>query len=66
VLGSLHLTWVALFVHGRFDVILIDPPWEEYARRAPSMVEDNEVWTWEQIMELDISGIADSPCFVFL
>jgi hypothetical protein len=51
---------------GRFDVILIDPPWEEYARRAPAMVEDDEVWSWEQIMELDISGIADTPCFVFL
>lgn len=50
----------------RFDVILIDPPWEEYARRAPAMVEDDEVWSWEQIMELDISGIADTPCFVFL
>ena len=22
----------------KFDVILVDPPWEEYVRRAPGMV----------------------------
>lgn len=27
----------------KFDVILIDPPWEEYVRRAPGFVNDTEV-----------------------
>ena len=47
-------------------MILIDPPWEEYVRRAPGFVQDTEVWTWEQIRDLDIDAIADTPCFLFL
>jgi mRNA (2'-O-methyladenosine-N6-)-methyltransferase len=49
-------------------VVLIDPPWEEYVRRAPGFVreQDKEVWSWQQIMNLDIKGIADNPSFVFL
>jgi mRNA (2'-O-methyladenosine-N6-)-methyltransferase len=52
----------------RFDVVLIDPPWEEYVRRAPGFVkdQDKEVWSWQQIMNLDIKSIADNPSFVFL
>lgn len=51
----------------RFDVILIDPPWEEYVRRAPGFVsKDEEVWTWQQIQDLNIGAISDEPSFVFL
>lgn len=28
----------------RFDVILIDPPVEEYARRAPGMIDSAAIW----------------------
>ena len=28
--------------------VLIDPPWEEYARRAPHAA-DEETWTWQQV-----------------
>jgi hypothetical protein len=67
----LHNTWpycaqfnVLLFC--RFDVILIDPPWEEYVRRAPGFVSDTDFWTWQEIQNLDIGAIADGPSFVFL
>eukprot|EP00198_Chlamydomonas_reinhardtii_P000912 XP_001690247.1 predicted protein [Chlamydomonas reinhardtii] len=50
----------------KFDVILVDPPWEEYVRRAPGMVADPEVWSWQDIQALDIEAVADNPCFLFL
>eukprot|EP00891_Asterochloris_glomerata_P004925 jgi/Astpho2/4925/Aster-05852 len=49
----------------KFDVVLIDPPWEEYARRAPG-VGDTATWTWQEIIALDIDAVTDSPGFVFL
>jgi len=48
----------------RFDVVLIDPPWEEYARRAPGI--DIATWTWQEIMKLEIEAITDTPSFLFL
>ena len=59
---------VILCPFGRFDVVLIDPPWEEYVRRAPGFVkdQDREVWGWQQIRDLDIGAVADDPSFVFL
>jgi len=53
----------------KFDVILIDPPWEEYRSRCPSAVVQNmnrEVWTFEEIMNLRIDLIAHNPSFIFL
>ncbi|KXZ54988.1 hypothetical protein GPECTOR_3g153 [Gonium pectorale] len=50
----------------KFDVILVDPPWEEYVRRAPGLVSDPEVWSWQEIQALEIEAIADTPCFLFL
>lgn len=50
----------------KFDVILVDPPWEEYQRRAPGLLAETEVWTWQQIRDLEIERIADTPSFVFL
>lgn len=58
----------SLGLWSRFDVVLIDPPWEEYVRRAPGFIkeQDREVWGWQQIRDLDIGAIADDPSFVFL
>ncbi|EIE18381.1 hypothetical protein COCSUDRAFT_20697, partial [Coccomyxa subellipsoidea C-169] len=48
----------------KFDVVLVDPPWEEYARRAPGI--DVPSWPWQDIMKLEIEAIVDVPSFVFL
>lgn len=49
----------------KFDVVLIDPPWEEYVRRAPG-VGQGESWSWQQIKNLEVDKITDNPSFVFL
>lgn len=48
----------------KFDVILIEPPLEEYQRTCGAT--NFELWNWEQIMELDIGEIAANRSFVFL
>ncbi len=48
----------------KFDIVLIDPPWEEYARRAPGI--DIATWTWQEIMKLEVEAITDTPSFLFL
>lgn len=48
----------------KFDVVLVDPPWEEYARRAPGI--DIPTWPWQDIVKLEIEAIVDTPSFVFL
>lgn len=52
----------------QFDVILVDPPWDEYARRAAALGGDAscESWTWEEICALKVEDLADTPCFLFL
>ena len=56
----------------KFDVVLIDPPWEEYRRRKSVATgelddcEDVEVWTPQEIMNLRIDAITDTPSFCFL
>nr|XP_027111524.1 N6-adenosine-methyltransferase non-catalytic subunit MTB-like [Coffea arabica] len=50
----------------KFDVILVDPPWEEYVHRAPGVTDHMEYWTFEEIMNLKIEAIADTPSFIFL
>ena len=50
----------------KFDVVRVDPPWEEYSRRAPGLLKDPEAWAWKEIMALEIENIADNPSFVFL
>lgn len=52
----------------KFDVILIDPPWEEYNRRDPtlSLTSNNAFWTLEEMMQLKVDQIAESPCFLWL
>ncbi|KAL6645507.1 hypothetical protein ACP70R_017115 [Stipagrostis hirtigluma subsp. patula] len=54
------------FFGTKFDVILIDPPWEEYTHRAPGITDHIEYWSAEEIMDLKIEAIADTPSFVFL
>ncbi|TYJ25943.1 hypothetical protein E1A91_A07G083700v1 [Gossypium mustelinum] len=54
------------FFGTKFDVILIDPPWEEYVHRAPGVADHIEYWTFEEIMNLKIEAIADTPSFIFL
>ncbi|KAK9749421.1 hypothetical protein RND81_02G124500 [Saponaria officinalis] len=54
------------FFGTKFDVILVDPPWEEYVHRAPGVTDHMESWTFEDIMNLKIEAIADTPSFIFL
>ena len=49
----------------KFDVVLIDPPWQEYARRAPGAGPDI-TWNWQAIKALEIEAITAVPSFVFL
>lgn len=48
----------------KFDVILIDPPLEEYQRTQG--VTKTKFWSWESIMQLEIEEIAAPRSFVFL
>ncbi|KAK4774143.1 hypothetical protein SAY87_029162 [Trapa incisa] len=54
------------FFGTKFDVILVDPPWEEYVHRAPGVADHMEYWTFEEILNLKIEAIADIPSFIFL
>ncbi|KAE9589072.1 putative mRNA (2'-O-methyladenosine-N(6)-)-methyltransferase [Lupinus albus] len=54
------------FFGTKFDVILVDPPWEEYVHRAPGVADHMDYWTFEEIMNLKIEAIADIPSFIFL
>lgn len=45
------------FFGTKFDVILVDPPWEEYVHRAPGVTDHMESWTFEEIMNLKIEVI---------
>ncbi|KAG6524331.1 hypothetical protein ZIOFF_014237 [Zingiber officinale] len=52
------------FFGTKFNVILVDPPWEEYVHRAPGITDYPEYWTFEQIRDLKIEAIADTPSFI--
>eukprot|EP01062_Namystynia_karyoxenos_P056701 TRINITY_DN47619_c0_g1_i1.p1 TRINITY_DN47619_c0_g1~~TRINITY_DN47619_c0_g1_i1.p1 ORF type:complete len:588 (+),score=151.51 TRINITY_DN47619_c0_g1_i1:68-1765(+) len=49
----------------QFDVILVDPPWEEYARRAPGCA-DLEWWPRSRIERLPIAELSANPSVCFL
>ena len=57
---------------GKFDAIYCDPPWEEYEKRAKAMniYQNNPEYyksmTFNEIAELKIDEISDSPSFLFL
>jgi len=48
----------------KFDVILIEPPLEEYQRSLG--VTNVDFWSWDQIMEMDIGEVAAPRSFIFL
>ena len=48
----------------KFDVILIEPPLEEYSRTYG--VTNTQFWDWDKIMALDIVEVSAPRCFVFL
>lgn len=50
----------------KFDVILIEPPLEEYQRRASGITFSWEPWDFEDIMNLKIEEIASPRSFVFI
>lgn len=50
-----------------FDVLLIDPPWEEYVHRTPgSSPTQANSWTLDELKALPINEIAENPSFLFL
>eukprot|EP00919_Chromeraceae_sp_WS-2016_P036957 GHVR01087868.1.p1 GENE.GHVR01087868.1~~GHVR01087868.1.p1 ORF type:complete len:290 (+),score=62.68 GHVR01087868.1:50-919(+) len=53
----------------KFDVILVDPPWHEYRRRAAHALhahEDLTPWSLEELKKLRVDLICDTPSFLFL
>jgi hypothetical protein len=50
----------------KFDVLLIEPPLEEYQRTRGVTGGDVEFWGWDQIMALDIPSVAAPRSFIFL
>ena len=48
----------------KFDVILIEPPLEEYARSYG--VTNVKFWDWDKIMALDIAEVSAQRSFIFL
>jgi len=51
----------------KFDVIYVDPPWEEYSRRAAGKtLQPIPYWTYEEIENLNIEEITATPCFLFI
>ncbi|CAO1355174.1 unnamed protein product [Diamesa hyperborea] len=49
----------------KFDVILIEPPLEEYIKGSTSTPPGN-FWNWDEILNLEIDSIAAHRSFVFL
>lgn len=49
----------------KFDVILIEPPLEEY-QRTRGVTGDIDFVNWEEIINLDIPAVAASRSFLFL
>lgn len=50
----------------KFDVVYIDPPLEEYQRRASGTAFSWKPWTWEEILKLEIEKVAAQRSFLFL
>lgn len=58
-----------LSVLGKFDVILIDPPWEEYYTSTDGVKLEstsNDSWTFDEIADLKIDQISEACSFLFL
>ncbi|RUP52261.1 hypothetical protein BC936DRAFT_149830 [Jimgerdemannia flammicorona] len=51
----------------KFDVILIDPPLEEYCRRSPLTAgKSRDYWSYEEIANLKIEDVAANPSFIWI
>eukprot|EP01054_Gregarina_sp_Poly1_P001665 Gregarina_sp_Poly_1__1664@NODE_1426_length_4172_cov_147_675761_g932_i1_p2_GENE_NODE_1426_length_4172_cov_147_675761_g932_i1NODE_1426_length_4172_cov_147_675761_g932_i1_p2_ORF_typecomplete_len430_score67_44MTA70/PF05063_14/1_3e45Methyltrans_SAM/PF10672_9/0_089MethyltransfD12/PF02086_15/0_2_NODE_1426_length_4172_cov_147_675761_g932_i120833372 len=50
----------------QFDVILIDPPWEEYRRRTPNApkLDTRRTWSLQDLKNLRVDLLADNQCFL--
>lgn len=51
-------------LNSKFDVILVEPPLEEYQRTYG--VTNMKFWTWDEIMKLEIEEVAAPRSFIFL
>ena len=51
---------------GKFDVIMVDPPWEEYYRRRLKYEIVEPQWTLDEISALPIDEVAEACSFLFL
>lgn len=51
-------------LNSKFDVILIEPPLEEYQKTLGAT--NMQFWSWDRIMNLDVGEIAAQRSFVFL
>lgn len=49
----------------KFDVILLEPPLEEYYRET-GIAANEKCWTWDDIMKLEIEELSGLRSFVFL
>lgn len=49
-----------------FDVILVDPPLEEYRQRVTGRNLKQRSWSIEEIMDLPIEHLGAIPSFCFL
>lgn len=53
----------------KFDVVLVDPPWEEYQSRVCGMYvpqEDLTPWTMDELRQLKVGEVADTQSFCFV
>ncbi len=48
----------------KFDVILVEPPLEEYQRTHG--VTNTDFWSWDEVMKLQIEEVAAQRSFIFL
>ncbi|PHJ15310.1 n6-adenosine-methyltransferase [Cystoisospora suis] len=59
-----------IFEGVKFDVILVDPPWQEYHDRCAAALgatnEDLAFWTLEDLAKLPVDMIGETPSFCFL
>ncbi|EPT28274.1 N6-adenosine-methyltransferase, putative [Toxoplasma gondii ME49] len=63
-----HFDW-GILGGVKFDVILVDPPWQEYFDRCAAIGATNEdltPWTLEEMLQLPVEKIGDTPSFCFL
>jgi mRNA (2'-O-methyladenosine-N6-)-methyltransferase len=61
-LSSFDLTSLGV----KFDVIMIEPPLEEYQRKTSGITYTWKPWDFEEIMNLKIEEISSHRSFVFL